>query len=105
MSRRAFEGGLLALAMAVGAAGTARADAAAGAQLAKMWCSSCHVVAAGQRTAIPQGPPSFPEVARSGVTAAQLRAFLSHPHGAMPDLALTRVEIDNLIDYIESLRQ
>jgi cytochrome c len=43
-------------------------------------------------------------VARSGMTAAQLRAFLSHPHGAMPDLALTRIEIDDLIDYIESLR-
>jgi hypothetical protein len=34
----------------------------------------------------------------------QLRAFLSHPHGAMPDLALTRAEIDDLIGYIETLR-
>jgi hypothetical protein len=27
--------------------------------------------------------------AHSGMTADQLRAFLSHPHGAMPNLALT----------------
>ena len=37
-------------------------------------------------------------------TADQLRAFLSHPHGAMPDLALTRAEIDDLIGYVETLR-
>jgi mono/diheme cytochrome c family protein len=33
-----------------------------------------------------------------------LRVFLSHPHGAMPNLALTRAEIDDLISYIETLR-
>ena len=43
-------------------------------------------------------------IARSGMAPDQLRAFLSHPHGAMPDLALTRAEIDNLIGYIETLR-
>ena len=37
-------------------------------------------------------------------TADQLRAFLSHPRGAMPDLSLTRAEIDDLIGYIETLR-
>jgi len=43
-------------------------------------------------------------VARSGLTADQLRAFLSHPHGSMPDLSLTRAEIDDLIGYIVTLR-
>jgi len=38
------------------------------------------------------------------MTADQLRAFLSHPHGAMPNLALTRAEIDDLISYIATLR-
>jgi cytochrome c len=33
-----------------------------------------------------------------------LRAFLSHPHGAMPDLSLTRAEIDDLVGYIETFR-
>ena len=43
-------------------------------------------------------------VAHNGMSADQLRAFLSHPHGAMPNLALTRTEIDDLIGYIETLR-
>ena len=82
----------------------ARADAARGGQLARQWCASCHVIGGSQTGAVPQGPPSFPMVAHSGMTADQLRAFLSHPHGAMPDLALTRAEIDDLIGYIDTLR-
>jgi cytochrome c len=83
---------------------TARADAARGGQLARQWCASCHVIDSSQAGDAPQGPPSFKTVARSGMTADQLRAFLSHPHGAMPDLALTRAEIDDLIGYIDTLR-
>jgi mono/diheme cytochrome c family protein len=33
-----------------------------------------------------------------------LRGFLVKPHGQMPELNLTRQEIDNLIAYIESLK-
>jgi hypothetical protein len=43
-------------------------------------------------------------IAPSGLTVDQLRAFLSHPHGAMPDLSLTRTEIDELIAYINTFR-
>jgi len=38
------------------------------------------------------------------LTADQLRTFLSHPHAPMPDLGLTRAEIDDLIEYIATLR-
>jgi len=38
------------------------------------------------------------------LTADQLRTFLSHPHPPMPDLSLTRAEIDDLIEYIATLR-
>ena len=82
----------------------ARADAAAGEGLAQRWCASCHEI--GGRAAaptVPQGPPSFRTVARR-FDAGQIRAFLTHPHGAMPDLALTRAEIADLVAYIESLR-
>ena len=80
------------------------ADAGGGKQLAERWCSHCHVVEERQQGSVPQGPPSFPTVAKSGMSDAALRQFLSHPHGAMPDLALTRAEIDGLIQYIRSLR-
>jgi cytochrome c len=82
----------------------AHADASKGAQIARQWCANCHVIGGNPAGPVPQGPPSFQMVAHSGMTADQLRAFLSHPHGAMPNLALTRTEIDDLIGYIETLR-
>jgi mono/diheme cytochrome c family protein len=84
----------------------ARADAAAGARMALQWCANCHIVNAsggGPSAPIPQGPPTFRTIA-GHMNPDQLRAFLSHPHGAMPDLALTRAEIADLIDYIGTLK-
>jgi len=88
-----------------GAPPSVAADAAKGTQLARQWCANCHVIgAAPQPGTIQQGPPGFRAVAQGGMTHDQLRAFLSNPHGAMPNLALTRSEIDDLIAYIETLR-
>jgi mono/diheme cytochrome c family protein len=82
----------------------AHADTAAGARLAQQWCANCHVIdGAGPSASLPQGPPSFRIIA-GHLDPGQMRAFLTHPHGAMPDLALTRVEIEDLIAYISSLR-
>ena len=80
-----------------------RKQAAKGSQLAQQWCASCHVTSSSRAGNVQEGPPSFPTIARTR-TADQLRAFLSHPHGAMPDLSLTRAEIDDLVGYIETLR-
>jgi mono/diheme cytochrome c family protein len=77
----------------------ARADAANGERLARQWCANCHVIDSGARAAAPQGPPSFRTIGQH-LDPGQMRAFLSRPHGAMPDLALTRAEIDDLILYI-----
>ena len=95
---------LVLLVLALVAAHAARADVQKGAQLARQWCANCHVIDSNPAGAVPQGPPSFPALSRSGMTDDQLGAFLSHPHGAMPDLALTRAEIDDLIGYIKTLR-
>lgn len=82
----------------------ASADAANGERLARQWCANCHVTdGSGPSARLPQGPPSF-RVAAGHLNPGELRAFLSHPHGAMPDLALSRSEIDDLIAYIEALR-
>ena len=94
---------LVALVFPTVVAQPAGADAAKGSQLAQQWCSNCHVTNANPATNVQQGPPSFALIARAR-TADQLRTFLSHPHGAMPDLSLTRMEIDDLVGYIESLR-
>ena len=80
-----------------------RADATRGSQLAQQWCASCHVTSGNPAGNVQQGPPSFHTIAAAR-TADQLRAFLSHPHGAMPDLSLTRQEINDLVGYIETHR-
>ena len=79
-------------------------NSTSGARLAQQWCANCHVVDRKGGATIAQGPPSFTAIARSGITAAQLRVFLSHPHGAMPDLSLSRDEIDDLVAYISTFR-
>jgi mono/diheme cytochrome c family protein len=91
-------------ATAVANAAPIETGAGAGAQIAQRWCVNCHVISSAQTGAVPQGPPSFPTIAKSGMSADQLRAFLPHPHGAMPDLVLTRTEIGDLTAYIQSLR-
>jgi len=94
---------LLSLVLAAATARATRADATRGSQLARQWCASCHVTSGNPTGNVQQGPPSFHAIADAR-TADQLRAFLSHPHGAMPDLSLTRQEIDDLVGYIETLR-
>lgn len=79
----------------------AAADVARGAQLARQWCANCHVIGGPAAPTVQQGPPSFRSI---GLNADQLRTFLTHPHGAMPDFALSRTEIDDLIAYIETFR-
>jgi cytochrome c len=94
---------LVSLLLAAATSRPMRADATRGSQLAQQWCASCHVTSGNPTGNVQQGPPSFQTIA--GARAAdELRAFLSHPHGAMPDLSLTRKEIDDLVGYIETFR-
>ncbi len=80
----------------------ARANVANGQRLARQWCASCHVIDRGPAT-VPQGPWTFRAMAKN-LDRGRMRTFLSHPHGSMPDLTLTRAEIADLIAYIASLR-
>jgi mono/diheme cytochrome c family protein len=80
------------------------ADIRHGEQIARRWCSSCHIIGEAPTAAVPQGPPTFLAIARSDLTDGALRAFLSHPHASMPDLSLSRAEMDDLIGYIEEIR-
>lgn len=79
------------------------ADPDQGRLLARQWCASCHVVE-------PEGPavevgPTFAGVANDpAVTPERLRGWLAEPHPPMPDLNLSRLEIEAIVSYIESLR-
>jgi mono/diheme cytochrome c family protein len=84
-------------------ASAAAADPAQGRLLANQWCTSCHVVEPG-------GPgvevgPTFDSVANDpAVSPDRLRGWLAAPHPPMPDLNLSRLEIESIVSYIESLR-
>jgi mono/diheme cytochrome c family protein len=81
-------------------------DAAAGRRLAETWCNSCHLVTASPGGAVSNGAPTFAAIAgMKSTTVLSLRAFLQTPHDRMPDLHLSRDEIDDLAGYILSLRR
>ena len=81
----------------------AAADASHGEQLARRWCSSCHVAAADQRQTTGEAPP-FAVISRTpGFDANKLAFYLLGPHPKMPDMSLTRSEASDLAAYIGSL--
>jgi mono/diheme cytochrome c family protein len=80
-------------------------DPTAGRRLAETWCTNCHVVTADQPRATSTGAPSFRAIAaQKAITPMALSAFLQTPHHRMPDLHLSRQEIDDVSAYILSLR-
>jgi mono/diheme cytochrome c family protein len=83
---------------------SAAGDATAGKALAETWCSSCHLVGPEQATATTEAPPFETIAKRSPDEIAALAAFLADPHPPMPQLSLTRREIQNLLAYISSLK-
>jgi mono/diheme cytochrome c family protein len=79
-------------------------NVARGEQLARRWCSSCHLVAADQLQASADVPP-FSVIARMpNFTPEKVAFFLLDPHPKMPNLALSRQEADDIAAYIGSLR-
>src|SRR5574337_1517105 len=104
---------LLFNASALSAAAGDAAKIEAGLTLALKICAKCHVVADGQPAPVLRPPaPSFSDIAaRPHTTEAQLRAFLSHPHGGerrasgMAPFALTASQTDAAVAYLMSLRR
>lgn len=77
-------------------------NAANGEIIAKRWCAACHLVAPEQTRAVAD-VPSFMAVARMNLPPQTLKAFLMDPHPKMPDMNLTRSEIEDIVAYIRSL--
>ena len=87
------------------AASVAAADAERGHQIAKAWCTSCHVIdKVGTGTRI-ETAPSFPTIAADAGRSDERRltAWLSTSHPTMPDFSLARDEIADLVAYIRTL--
>lgn len=94
----------LALASNLATSPVLAADADHGADIAKRWCASCHVVAGGQAAASAD-VPSFMSIARKpGFSPEGLAFFLLDPHPKMPNFPLSRAEAGDIAAYIGSLR-
>ena len=84
--------------------GASAADIKKGEKLAKQWCRECHLVG-GDQAAGGDTAPTFASIAETAAERTdELRAWLADPHPPMPNLSLTRQEIDDLLAYIEKLR-
>ena len=70
--------------------------------IAKRWCASCHVVSKDQTSAVADAP-SFFDIAQRRTDRKALSNFLVDPHPPMPDMHLSRSEIDDIVTYIRSL--
>lgn len=77
------------------------ADPANGERLAARWCAACHVVSPTQSRAQADAP-SFAAISASR-RIPQIEGFLKESHPQMPDMALTRDEIADLIAYMHTL--
>ena len=76
-----------------------------GRQVAIELCSSCHRVAEEQRRPR-QDIASFFAIANlPSTTALSLKVFLRSNHKGMPNLIISELDSDNLIDYILSLKR
>ncbi len=80
-------------------------DPAAGLEIARTWCANCHVVDT-KPTRAGDAVPSFPTIAAmKSTTALSLQAFLTTPHGGMPNFQLSRGQVDDAVAYILTLKK
>lgn len=95
------------LVAAAGLSGSAAmaADADHGAEIAKRWCASCHLIDGGQKQASTDAPPFDAIAHKSDFTAEKVAFFLLDPHPKMPNFPLSRNEAADLAAYISGLRK
>lgn len=93
---------LLAAGFASLSSSASAADAKRGKTIATRWCAACHVVTSDQKSASAD-VPSFADIAKRRTDTKALANFLVDPHPKMPDMHLSRGEIDDIVAYIRSL--
>ena len=79
----------------------AQGDADVGRELARRWCTACHVVDR-EGTGTDAGPP-LPSLLAGKRSAEEIEGWLADPHPPMPNLDLSRQEINDIMAYLKSL--
>ena len=93
-----------ALSTALAAPTGVSADPVAGRNLVDKWCAECHGIRA-DRLSPNLAAPTFPELAAEpSITEYSLRALLRSPHETMPHITFSPEEMDDIVDYIMSLK-
>lgn len=86
-------------------AGAAQASPSRGEVLARRWCVECHAITPGQQSPNSKAP-AFPAIAKEpSATEYSLRVFLKTPHATMPNFKIEPGDINDLVDYIRSLKK
>ena len=102
---RIYHAGIFVVVFALTGSAAIAADADHGAELAKRWCATCHVVDNTQKQANADVLP-FATIAREpNFSPEKLAFFLLDPHPKMPNFLLSRTEATDLAAYIGSLRK
>ncbi|NYZ14882.1 cytochrome C [Azospirillum sp. RWY-5-1] len=78
------------------------ADPVAGRGIAERWCLSCHAGPGGRSGS--DAAPTLESLGRQRHDRPHwVRGWLTAPHPPMPDVPLTRDEIEDVVAYLESL--
>lgn len=80
-------------------------DANSGMQLTQKLCIGCHAIGTQGEGTVTSDIPSMNEIAnRPNQTYDKVRYKLIEPHAPMPKIPLTSKEIEDIIGYLDSLR-
>jgi cytochrome c len=83
----------------------AQPSAERGKDLATRLCRNCHLLDSSTDQTVPAGTPTFRSMATApSQTRERVLAALIQPHVPMPDVQLSRTEIDDIIAYLDALR-
>ena len=77
----------------------------AGQVYAKAQCAQCHSIVPDGNTSPNASAPPFQAIADTkGMTRTALFVFFRSPHATMPNLIVRGDDLDNIIDYMLSLK-
>jgi mono/diheme cytochrome c family protein len=82
----------------------AQGDAEVGKELARRWCTSCHVID-DEGHGVDAGPALPALLGDDQRTEDELRGWLAAPHPPMPDFDLSRQEVEDIVAYLASLTE
>lgn len=102
---RIYHAGIVVVAVGLTGSAAMAADADHGAELAKRWCATCHVVDSDQKRANADVLPFATIAGKPDFSSEKLAFFLLDPHPKMPSFPLSRAEAADLAAYIASLRK